>query len=119
MTESRDYRKYLEKCFDIIEEKNELRQTGINAQFREVNHTLDQINKHLEKQNVSIAELQQESNKREKVVNEFYEFKSRFLWVKKKWFIVILVLAIFVLVINVLYDIGAINVFFEKLFNKI
>ena len=119
MTDSRDYRKYLEKCFESVEEKNELRQRGINAQFREVNHTLNEINEHLKKQNGSIKTLQKESLEREKVVIEFHEFKNKFVWIKKRWYVLLLGLTISVLAINILYDIGAIESIIEKLINKI
>lgn len=119
MTDSRDYRKYLEKCFELVEEKNELRQKEINAQFREVNHTLTEINEHLKLQNGSIAKLKNDSLKLEKAVDEFHEFKNKFVWAKKRWYVLLLVLMISVLAINVLYDMGAINAIIEKLINKI
>jgi hypothetical protein len=119
MTDSRDYRKYLDKCFELTEEKQRLRQTGINAQFREVNHVLNDINEHIKKQNGSIAELRKESNDRKLVVDEFHEFKGKFVWIKNKWYIVLLGLIICILVINILYDFGAIDKIVDKLINKI
>lgn len=119
MTDSCDYRKYLEKCFELVEEKNELRQKGINAQFREVNHTLTEINEHLKLQNGSIAKLKNDSLKLENAVDEFHEFKNKFVWAKKRWYVLLLVLMISVLAINMLYDMGAINAIIEKLISKI
>lgn len=119
MTNSSDYRKYLEKCFEMTEEKARLRQTGINAQFRDVNHVLGEIKDHLEKQNGSIAKLQEESNNRQLVVDEFHDFKGKFVWMKKNWYLLLLGLIIAILVINVLYDLGAIDSFVNKLINKI
>lgn len=119
MTDSRDYRKYLDKCFELTEEKQRLRQTGINAQFREVNHILNDINEHLKRQNGSIAKLQQESLNRQLVVNEFHDFKSKFVWMKNKWYLLLLGLLLVILTINVLYDFGAIDKIVEKLVNKI
>jgi len=119
MTDSRDYRKYLEKCFELVEEKNELRQKGINAQFREVNHTLTEINEHLKLQNGSIAKLKNDSLKLEKAVDEFHEFKNKFVWMKNKWYLLLLGLLLVILTINVLYDFGAIDKIVEKLVNKI
>lgn len=119
MTVSRDYRKYLDKCFELVEEKQRLRQTGINAQFRDVNHVLGEIKDHLARQNGSIAKLQEESNNRQLAVDEFHDFKSKFVWMKNKWYFLLLGLLLVILTVNVLYDLGAIDKIIEKLVNKI
>lgn len=119
MTDSSDYRKYLDKCFESVEESQKLRQIGINAQFRDVSHVLGEIKDHLARQNGSIAKLQEESLKRQLVVDEFHNFKDKFVWMKNKWYLLLLGLLLVILTINVLYDFGAIDKIVEKLVNKI
>ena len=66
MTNSPDYRLYLEDKFDTIEK------------------SLDRIEAHLKKQNGAIGDLQTESNKRLIVVEDFRHLEKQFDCVKTK-----------------------------------
>ncbi len=59
--------KYLDKCFENVQNK-----------FATLEKTLTNIEKHLEKQNGSIGELQKESNKRLVVVEDFRHLEKEF-----------------------------------------
>ena len=65
--------KYLNKCFENVELK-----------FNNLEQSLNRIEKHLEKQNGSIAELRTESNKRLVVVEDFRHLEKDFETVKTK-----------------------------------
>lgn len=118
MTDSPDYRKYLEKCFEVEEEKARLRQTGINAQFRDVNHILNDINEHLKRQNGSIAKLQLESDKRKVAVEDFRKLEKGIGSLKKKWFWIFLGAVIFVIIFASLGEVIGLKKVFELWLNK-
>lgn len=111
MTDDPSYRLYLEEKFRGIEQ-------NANAHFVAVEGGLSRIEEHLKKQNGTIAELQKESDKRQKVVDEFHEFKNRFVMIKKKWVWLLLGSILFVVTIQFLYDIGAITEIILKIIDK-
>lgn len=56
----------------------------ILEKFKGVEESLERIEKHLEKQNSSVAKLQDESNKRQEVVDDFRHLEKDFECVKQK-----------------------------------
>jgi hypothetical protein len=79
---------------------------SIDANATVTNNELAGIRRHLKTLNGTVATLQEESDKRKKVVNEFYEHVNHgnhkwVLWTKKNWWAVVLIF------------IGAVIVIFE------
>lgn len=73
MLEEMVSQKYLDKCFENVQSK-----------FGSIEKTLGNIEKHLEKQNGSVARLQEESNKRLIIVEDFRHLEKDFESVKDK-----------------------------------
>ncbi len=101
-----DYRLYLEEKFNHIESESNLRQSGINAQFKQVNETLSKIEKHLERQNGNIFRLQKESEERKQVVEDFKKLESKIRWCSKHWLGIILAVIVVMWAILFLYEVG-------------
>lgn len=114
-----DYRLYLEEKFNHIESESNLRQSGINAQFKQVNETLSKIEKHLERQNGNIFRLQKESEERKQVVEDFKKLESKIRWCSKHWLGIILAVIVVMWAILFLYEVGLFQELFQLIFNKV
>jgi len=114
-----DYRLYLEEKFNHIEKENGLRQSGINAQFKQVNETLNKIEKHLERQNGNVFRLQKESEERKQVVEDFKKLESKIKWCTKHWLGIILITMVVMWAILFLYEVGLFQELFQLIFNKV
>jgi len=114
-----DYRLYLEEKFNHIESESNLRQSGINAQFKQVNETLSKIEKHLERQNSNIFRLQKESEERKQAVEDFKKLESKIKWCTKHWLGIILITMVVIWCILFLYEVGLFQQLFQLIFNKV
>ena len=114
-----DYRLYLEEKFNHIESESNLRQSGINAQFKQVNETLSKIEKHLERQNGNIFRLQKESEERKQVVEDFKKLESKIRWCSEHWLGIILAVIVVMWAILFLYEVGLFQQLFQLIFNKV
>ena len=114
-----DYRLYLEEKFNHIESESNLRQSGINAQFTQVNETLSKIEKHLERQNGNVFRLQKELEEQRRASKDFRRLESKIKWCTKHWLGIILVTMVVIWCILFLYEVGLFQELFQLIFNKV
>jgi len=112
---------------DANKESHDAIVKGINLTLDASAYVSDQkltaINNHLAKLNGTVAELQRESDKRRKAVEDFRELEKKFYWPKKNWIYVLLSAILFNVVVIFLYDVGllrgTVQWIAEKIINKI
>lgn len=101
------FEKYLDARFSAIT-------TLINARFEVVDGDLKDIKDHVKQTNGRVTELECESKKREKVVDDFHRLETRIGFIKKRWFVILGLFVLLILLVNFLYDIGMLQQLFEK-----
>lgn len=99
MTQSKDYRLFLDERFDKIT-------TLMNARFESVDDKLDSIEAHVIHTNGRVSDLECESKKRQKAVDDFYELRCKLRKIKKSWMYLLIGGVLFVVVVNMLFDTG-------------
>ncbi len=92
---------------------------SIDANAMVTNSELQGIRAHLKKLNGTVAELQEESEKRAEVVKEFREHQKFGKWVHKNWWAVTLLVFVVIGVVMAIYDTVGLRRIMVELFNKL
>ena len=122
MTDDPSYRMYLEERFKEVDIQLQVQTQLINAQFINVNDKLDNIETHVLATNGRVGELECESLKRQKAVDDFRKLETEISSVKKeikkKWFWYLIGIIIFISIIASVGEFFGIRELFRLWFAK-
>lgn len=111
------------ECHNAMLQQVEAGMKALRAEFNAnafvVNERLQKIEQHLARQNGSIKELWDESDKRKIAVEDFRRLESKLKWLRKNWLLIMFLAIFFIVIVTLLYDIGAIDQIINKIIDKL
>jgi hypothetical protein len=111
------------ECHDNINKSIEAGLKGIQLNLEAnalvTNNNILGLTKRMDISNGNVAKLQEESQKRQSAVDDFRKLEGKIKEYKKKWMYFLLGGIVFVIGVNIMYDLGAIPKLVEWLINKV